>query len=130
MNPDYKRNKRHRLFTSIRFAFWGIWKAIKKERNIKIHLGMMTLATIMGLVLKISNLEWIVLVILFGLVIGGEIFNSAIEASADLIRDRMELDYYETYWVRNLAAGAVMVFALAALVVGLLIFLPKIFGGQ
>jgi diacylglycerol kinase (ATP) len=127
MELESRRNKKHKLFTSIRFAFYGIWKAIKKERNIKIHLGAMVLAIIMGLVLKISMLEWVVLVVLFGMVIGGEIFNSALEATADLVRDRLELDYYETYWVRNLSAGGVMVFALAALIVGLLIFLPRIF---
>jgi diacylglycerol kinase (ATP) len=122
-----KRNKRPKLFASIRFAFYGIWKAVKKERNIKIHLGMMSLALILGAVLKISRIEWIILTILFGLVIGGEIFNSALEALSDLVRDRLNLDYYETYWVRNLAAGGVMIFALAALVAGLIIFLPRIF---
>jgi diacylglycerol kinase (ATP) len=127
MDLKTRRAKKHKLFDSIRFAFFGIWKAIKKERNIKIHLGAMTLAIIMGMVLKISSLEWIILVILFGLVIGGEVFNSAVEALSDLVRDRLELDYYETYWVRNISAGGVMIFALAALIVGLLIFLPKMF---
>ncbi|GAG45282.1 unnamed protein product, partial [marine sediment metagenome] len=46
------------------------------------------------------------------MVIAGEIFNSSIEAVCDLMRFKLKLSYYETYWIRNFAAGGVMVLAI------------------
>lgn len=121
-----KKQKRYPLYQSISFAFKGIFKAIKKERNLKIHLGAGSLAVLLGITLKISSLEWLVIIITIAIVIGGEIFNSSIEAVCDLIRFKLKLSYYETYWIRNFSAGAVMVLALGALIIGFIIFWPKI----
>jgi len=122
-----KKRKTYPLLASISFAFRGIFKAIKKERNLKIHLGATVLAVSLGIVSKISALEWLVLVLIISLVISGEIFNSSIEAVCDLIKFKLKLSYYETYWIRNFSAGAVMVLAVGAVIIGLIIFLPKIF---
>jgi len=122
-----KKKKKYKLIESITFAFRGIFKAIKKERNIKIHLGAATLATLLGLVLKISSIEWLILVLIISLVIAAEIFNTTLEAISDLLRFKLKLSYYETYWIRNFAAGAVMVLAIGAIIIGMIIFLPKIF---
>lgn len=88
---------------------------------------MASLAVLMGIVLKISCFEWLIMVMVIAMVIAGEIFNSSVEAVCDLMRFKLKLSYYETYWIRNFAAGAVMVLAIGALVAGLIIFLPKIF---
>lgn len=122
-----KKQKKYSLFESISFAFRGIFKAIKKERNMKIHLGMGSLVILLGFVLKISCFEWLVLILIIGLIISAEIFNSALEAGCDLLRFKLKLSYYETYWIRNFAAGAVMVLAVASVIIGAIIFLPKIF---
>jgi len=121
------KKQKYPFFASISFAFKGIFKAIKKERNLKIHLFMGSLAVLLGLVLKISCFEWLVIVIVIAMVITGEIFNSSLEAVCDLLRFKLNLSYYETYWIRNFSAGAVMVLAIGALIIGLIIFLPKIF---
>jgi len=121
-----KIKKKYCLLESFSFAFKGIFRAIKKERNLKIHLGAAILAIMLGIVLKITPVEWLVLVIVIVLVIAGEIFNSSIEAVCDLLRFKLNLSYYETYWIRNFAAGAVMVLAIGSLVVGIIIFAPKI----
>lgn len=118
---------KHPLYKSVSFAFRGIFKAIKKERNLKIHVGVGSLAVLLGIALKISRFEWLIIVMAIGIVIAGEIFNSSIEAVCDLMRFKLKLSYYETYWIRNFAAGAVMVLALGALVIGMIIFIPKIF---
>ena len=81
----------------------------------------------LGFNFKISSLEWLVLVLIITMVISAEIFNSALEAVANLVRDRLKLSYWETYWIRNFAAGGVMVLAVGALIIGAIIFLPKIF---
>ncbi len=122
-----KKEKRYPFYQSTSFAFKGIFKAIKKEKNLKIHLFMGSLAVLLGLVLKISCFEWLVIVIVIVIVIAGEIFNSSLEAVCDLLRFKLNLSYYETYWIRNFSAGAVMVLALGALITGIIIFGPKIF---
>ncbi len=121
-----KKKAKYQLWESFTFAFRGISKAIKRERNIKIHLGAGSLAIILGLLLKISAVEWIVLLFLIASIISAEIMNAAVESVCNLLRFKLDLAYLETYWIRNFAAGAVMVLALAAVVIGLLIFGPKL----
>lgn len=122
------RTKKYSLFQSLSFSFKGIIKAVGKERNLKIHLALASVAVFLGIMLKISKFEWLVLVLIIGLVIGLEIFNSALEAICDLLRFKLKLSYYETYWIRNFSAGAVMILALSALILGIIIFLPKLLG--
>jgi diacylglycerol kinase len=122
-----KKQKKYPLINSITFAFKGIFKAIKKERNIKIHLGAMVLAVILGIILKINSFEWLVLVLIISFIISAEIFNTTLEAICNLLRFKLKLSYYETYWIRNFAAGAVMILAIGAIIIGMIIFLPKIF---
>ncbi|PIS08683.1 hypothetical protein COT75_05500 [Candidatus Beckwithbacteria bacterium CG10_big_fil_rev_8_21_14_0_10_34_10] len=122
-----KNGKRYPLFISIWFSLKGIAKAIKKERNLKIHLGFTFLVLILGLIFKVSQTEWLILVLTIAIVISAEIFNSAIEAVSDLLKFKLKLSYYETYWIRNFAAGGVMILAIASVIIGFIIFLPKIF---
>ena len=74
-----------KFLLSFKYAFEGLIKAIKKERNIKIHLLAVVVVIIMGILYKISNLEWIVCIILFGLVISSELINTAIEQTVNLV---------------------------------------------
>ena len=121
------KRKKYKILDSFVFAFKGIGKTIKRERNVKIHLTATSLAITLGFILKISRLEWLAIIIVISMVIAAEIMNSAIEAVCDLLRFKLKLDYYETYWMRNFAAGSVMVLAIGAAIIGLIIFLPKIF---
>lgn len=122
-----KRKKKYLLWESFIFAFRGIGRTIKKERNVKIHLFMGSLAVTLAFLLKISATEWIVLLLLIAAIISAEIMNAAVEAVCDLLRFKLDLAYLETYWIRNFAAGAVMILALAAVIIGVIIFGPKIF---
>lgn len=132
MFMDFKRldkktpPDRYPLPVSFGFALKGIVEAVKRERNVKIHFTAMLMAVILGFLLRISHLEWIVLVALFGIVIGGEIFNSSVEETCNIMKEKLGLPYEATYWPRNFAAGGVMVFAIASAVVGVIIFLPRI----
>lgn len=117
---------RYPLPVSFGFAFKGIFEAVKRERNVKIHLAAMCAATILGLILGLSRLEWVALVSLFGIVIGGEVINSSVEETCNVMKEELGLPFESTYWPRNFAAGGVMVFAFASLIVGALIFIPKI----
>lgn len=76
--------KKNPLYKSFGYAFQGIGNTIRSERNIKIHLTVMTLVIVFGIFLHLSVTEWFVCLILFGQVISLELVNTAIEAAVDL----------------------------------------------
>ena len=108
---------------SFKYAFEGIISAFKSEANMKIHVLIMILVIIFGFVLKISIFEWLICVLLFSLVIGVELINTAIEETVNLASPNINKT---AKLAKDLAAGAVLVFALGAIVIGCLIFIPKI----
>ncbi len=110
-------------------AFVFAWRGIKSsfiERNIKLHFIATILVILFGLYYKISKLEWFVIIILIGLIISLEMMNKSIEDLANVVRDRLNLEYTATTKLRNVAAGAVLISSICAFVIGLIIFLPKI----
>lgn len=116
--------KRQALRKSFYHAFAGIFTTIHDERNIKIHLMMTALVVIFGFILKISYVEWLICLLLFGLVISLEIVNTAIEAVVDLASPDI---HPLAKKAKDCAAGAVLVAAIFAAIIGLIIFIPKIF---
>lgn len=105
------------------YAFEGIVTLIKGTPNARIHFVAAIIAIAMGFWLKISNEEWISITIVIGGVIALEAINSAIEELANLITKEQNSKIKA---IKDLAAGAVLVMAIAALMVGLLIFVPKL----
>ena len=110
--------KNKKLINSFKYAFIGIASAFMTERNMKIHVSIMLLVIIMGIIFKISVTEWIVCICWFSIVIGGEMFNTAIEQVVNIAMPEKD--------VREISAGGVLVFAIGSAVVGLIIFLPKV----
>lgn len=117
-----KKEKKNPLYKSFGYAFQGIWAVIRKERNIKIHLSMMTLVIIAGCVLHISVAEWCICMILFAQVISLEIVNTAVEACVDLATEEWKP---KAKLAKDAAAGAVLVSAIFAAIIGLVIFIPR-----
>lgn len=74
-----------KIIKSFKYAIEGIIQGIKDEQNMKIHIFIMALVIIFGIMLKISEIEWMVCIILFALVISLELVNTAIENIVDLI---------------------------------------------
>lgn len=108
---------------SFKYAFEGIVTGIKEEQNMKIHISIMILVIIFGIILKISKIEWIICIILFGLVISMELINTAVENTVDLItKEKNE----QAKIAKDVAAGAVLVTAIASAIIGLIIFVPKV----
>lgn len=116
-------NKSKNVISSFKYAFQGMFSALKTERNLKIHVTIMILVIIAGIVLKISKIEWIICIILFGLVIGGEMFNSAIETVVDIAMPDINP---KAKFAKDAAAGAVLVFAIASAIIGFMIFGSKL----
>lgn len=114
-----------RLFRSFKYATEGIVYAFKYEQNIVVHTLIAILVIVLGIMLKISHFEWLVCFILFGLVISTELINTSIEAMVDLICPRKDP---LAKIAKDTASGAVLVFALVAVIAGLIIFIPKIIG--
>ena len=114
--------KKNPLYKSFGYAFQGIGNTIRSERNIKIHLTVMTLVIVFGIFLHLSVTEWFVCLILFGQVISLELVNTAIEAAVDLAtKEKHPL----AKKAKDAAAGAVLVSAIFAAIIGLIIFIPK-----
>lgn len=112
-----------KLLKSFKYAFDGIYTGIKEEQNMKIHITIMILVIIFGIMLKISKIEWIICIILFGFVISMELINTAIENTVDLVtKEKNE----QAKIAKDVAAGAVLVSAIASAIIGLIIFVPKI----
>ncbi len=113
-----------RFLNSFKYAFEGIITTIKEERNIKIHILAVVVVIIMGVIYKISQVEWIICLILFGLVISSEIINTSIENAVDLItKEENEL----AKKAKDAAAGAVLVNAIISAIIAGIIWIPKIF---
>ena len=119
------RKKRKKLRNSFKYAFEGIGEAWKTEQNLKIHFVIMALVIIAGFMFKISAMEWIVCLLLFAIVISLELINTAIETTVDIAMPDIN---EKAKYAKDIAAGAVLFSAIISVIIGLIIFLPKIFG--
>ena len=120
---EYKKISKKKLKNSFKYAIQGIKSALKTEQNLKIHFVVTVLAIILGVVLKINFTEWAICFLLFGFVITAELLNTAIEVTVDLaMPERNE----KAKLAKDIAAGAVLVSAIVSILVGIVIFLPKI----
>lgn len=114
-----------RLINSFKYAGEGISKAFQTERNMKIHTFIMLCVIGLGIFLRIRKIEWLICILLFSLVIGGELFNTAIEIVIDIIMPNKD---EKAKLAKDVSAGAVLVLAIGAGIVGVMIFGPKMIG--
>ena len=115
-------NTRQPLPDSFKCAFKGILHSFKEGRNFKIQLGFAIAAAVLGVAFSIDLMQWAVVAICIGVVLGGECVNTAVEAIVDLISP----EYNELAGhAKDCAAGAVLLNAFVALIVAACVFLPK-----
>ena len=112
-----------KLIKSFKYAFEGIITGFKQEQNMKIHVIIMIIVIILGVILKINKLEWIICIVLFGLVISAELFNTAIEQTVNIAMPEIN---EKAKIAKDVSAGAVLVTAISSAIIGLIIFIPKI----
>ncbi len=108
---------------SFQYAGNGIEYMFRREHNFRIHVVIALLVVIAGIWLSISTTEWLIIIICFGMVLAAETFNSSIEKLTDIASPEVNP---EAGLVKDLAAGAVLILAIAAAIIGLIIFIPKI----
>ena len=123
-NKKIFKVKSKKIINSFKYAIHGIFSAFKTERNMKIHAFIMFLVIIAGIVLKIDKYEWIICVLCFAIVIGGEMINTAVETVVNMV---MPYKNDKAKIAKDISAGAVLVLAIGSAVVGVIIFVPKLF---
>ena len=108
---------------SFRYAFEGLAAFFKSEHNAWIHATLTLIVLLLSAVLAISKTEFLLLLMAMVLVWTTEIINTAIEKAMDFISLQK---HPQIKLVKDLAAAAVLITALAAFVIGTIIFLPKL----
>jgi len=113
------------LADSLANAWRGVRALVQGERNARIHLGASVAVGALGLALDVSRTEWALLALAIALVWSAEAMNTAVEALGDVVSpERNEA----VGRVKDIAAGAVLLAAIGAVVVGLLVFGPRLAG--
>lgn len=114
-------NQLEKRLKSFTYAFSGIGSFLRKEPNAWIHCSAIVTVTIAGFLLGITRTEWLVIILCFGIVLAAEAFNTAIERLVNLVSP----DFHPIAGdVKDIAAGAVLICAIATAIIGLIIFIP------
>ncbi|WP_232310466.1 diacylglycerol kinase family protein [Mesobacillus selenatarsenatis] len=118
------KQRKHPLASSFKFGFEGIAAAAAKERNVQIHLAISVIVILSGFIFSINKYEWIAIILSIGGMVSMEMINTAIERTVDMYTK----EYHPlAKQAKDIAAGAVLVFAIASVMIGIIIFLPRIF---
>lgn len=117
--------KMKRLAKSFYYAFKGLAKIFREEQNLRVESIAGALAVALGFYFQINRYEWMIVALAIGLVFLMEVVNSAVERVTDVLKPRIH-DYVKQ--IKDIMAAAVMISALVAIIIGLLIFWPYVFG--
>ena len=112
-----------RLTGSFKYAWDGIVQTYKGEQNLKIHTFVAILVVVFGFFLQIDIVEWFVCLILIGLVLMSEFFNTAIEYVVDLASPRI---HPLAKAAKDTASAGVLIMSIMSAIVGGIIFIPKL----
>ncbi|MTD38773.1 UDP kinase [Erwinia sp. CPCC 100877] len=123
-SKDKRTEKNKHFITSLEFAFQGIKTVFKEERNMRTHVFMGLAALIAGGLFHLALSEWLWLILAIFLVLVVEIINTVFENVVDMVTDFHFHPIGKK--IKDMAAGAVLLTAFFAVVIGLFIFGPKI----
>ena len=121
--PQMESKWRSDLPTSFGYALAGLRHVLRTQRNARIHLIIALLAITLATVLRLSLVEWAILALTIGFVFVAEMFNSVAEAAVDAVTQRF---HPLAKTAKNIAAGAVIFAAIVSVIVGLLLFGPRL----
>ena len=109
---------------SVGFAFKGACLLVKTEASIQAQTAIGILITLLGILVGLSPTEWLIQTLAIGLILALEGLNTAIEEMADFVHPE---HHPKIGLIKDLAAGAVFIFAMAAIIIGIIIYYPKFF---
>ncbi|HTN37123.1 MAG TPA: diacylglycerol kinase family protein [Arachidicoccus sp.] len=117
-NDRFSISKRLKSFT---YAVSGIKTAFVSEHNMWLHLAAAVIVVLLGYLFSITQTQWLFIFMCIGMVIGLELVNTALEKLCNMIHPQWDKQIQQ---IKDLAAGAVLIAAITAFVIGLIIFLP------
>ena len=120
---EFLKSEGSRRATSFQAAFSGLRRLIRSERHFQLHLTAATCAIILAAFLDFSRLEWAILMVTIGLVLVAEGLNSAIERAIDTTTPGF---HPVAKAAKDIAAAAVLIAAIISVVVGILLYCPKL----
>lgn len=103
------------------YAFNGLKLFFAREHNVRIHLVVAIITIGMGFFVGVSPMEWVAIALTIGVVLAAEAVNTAVEYLCNFVSPQKDQRIKE---IKDVVAGAVLLCAMAAVVVGLIIFLP------
>ncbi|RID89459.1 diacylglycerol kinase family protein [Peribacillus asahii] len=123
MSTDYREKRKYPFVKSFYFALRGIWEGVKTERNIRIHSMMTVVVILLGTYVSLNWIEWLFVLIAVTGTVALELVNSALERVVDLVTE----EYHPlARQAKDMAAAAVLLYAVFSVIVGIVIFLPKL----
>jgi len=108
---------------SFSFAGQGVWHVVRTQRNMRVHLAAAAAVIILALILRVGAVDWACLLAVIGLVLTAEALNTVVEAIVDLCTDEF---HPLAKIAKDVAAGAVLISSVAAIGVGIAVFLPRL----
>ena len=117
------RNMLRQHHISFRNAFSGLKWALITQPNFRVHIAMSLVAISFGWILELNSFEWLVLILTIFLALAAEMINTSFEALTDLVTSEWRK---EAKIAKDVAAGMMLVVALASIVIGGMLFLPKL----
>lgn len=115
--------RKQSLLQSFRYALEGLYYMVRHERNARIHVAAAAAAILLGMWLHIEPIQWALVSVAIVLVFASEMLNTVTELTIDLIVNQKN-DHAKH--VKDVAAGATLMSALAAVVIGVLVFGPPL----
>jgi diacylglycerol kinase len=120
---EIKNHSPKRLVNSVKFAVQGIKYAFEREQNMTFQVLISIVVLLVGLIIGLNRIEWILTLLLMGLVMGAELINTSMEAMLDVMKP--EIDPIVKI-AKDTSAAAVLLFCIMAGIIGTLIFVPNI----
>ena len=110
---------------SFGYAIEGIIYSFRVGLHFRFHILALILVIILGVIYKVTYFEWLIIISISSAVIAAETINTAIEETCDLLHPDL---HPRAKLAKHCAAGGVLILSIAAVIIGLIIFIPKIFG--
>ncbi|MFG6121098.1 MULTISPECIES: diacylglycerol kinase family protein [Thalassobacillus] len=121
MSSGWNGNKKRGI--GFKYAWRGILTVTKTERNMKYHLIIAAIVLLCSMIMQLSRVEWAIVLLVIGLVLTMEMVNTSLEKAMD----HLSPDIHPAVgMVKDIAAGAVLIAALLSVIIGLIIFIPKL----
>jgi diacylglycerol kinase (ATP) len=117
------RGRARRIVRSFGYAFEGLATIVRTQPNFWVHVAAACIALVLGVLLRLSEVELALIVLSIGLVLVVESVNTAVETMCDLISPGHDPLVKRA---KDISAASVLIAAVAALALGLLVFVPHL----